>query len=289
MKSDIVREEIDLIKCVSNYLRDSFMSSPNNDELELKVEEKIPSPVTRYDKEAEIQIRNGLKKIHGEKINLIGEEKGRDTNEISKLTFYIDPIDGTDSFSNRLGESAISLGVLFGGSLIRGYVCDFTRGRLFMVDEGKKILIDLLRRSETEDGIIENPSFVNKDENYKICLGGPLKTRVDLFNNISKLGLFPYVNNGSFALMLSLAGFDCYDGLIVSPNKNIGETYDIAGGVPILQSNKNGILLDFFGEKFDIHKPRNGLIYMRNKQVYDKAILPNKELIREMGKSFRGL
>lgn len=85
--------------------------------------------VTRYDTSAEEQIRAMLAgRVPGSRI--VGEEDGAAGS--GPVTWYVDPIDGTNNFASGVPFFCVSIGAELAGRLVAGVVYDPVREELFV-------------------------------------------------------------------------------------------------------------------------------------------------------------
>ncbi|NLK67087.1 MAG: inositol monophosphatase [Campylobacteraceae bacterium] len=121
------------VLCVGDYLREVFRS---NVEFEQKRDQH--DLVTLHDKECERRIIALIKKYNPSGL-IIGEESGTLEGD-SKITWYIDPIDGTSNFVQGLAFFCAVVGVAVDDKMVAGAVYDPMADNLFSADDEKAYL-----------------------------------------------------------------------------------------------------------------------------------------------------
>lgn len=92
--------------------------------------------VTKYDKEIQTFLYNGLKRIVPDAA-LLGEEGDGNKELTDGYCFIIDPIDGTTNFVKGFQHSAISVGLAKDRELIIGVVYDPDLDNMYYAEKGK--------------------------------------------------------------------------------------------------------------------------------------------------------
>ncbi|MGO1538908.1 MAG: inositol monophosphatase family protein [Leucobacter sp.] len=96
--------------------------------------------VTKYDRACEEHIRNEILQ-HYPDSTIVGEEDGASEGS-GRLTWHIDPIDGTANFARGIALWAVSIGVALDGTVIAGVACDPANNHLFWADDRGAFLGD---------------------------------------------------------------------------------------------------------------------------------------------------
>ncbi|HET9067564.1 MAG TPA: inositol monophosphatase family protein [Amaricoccus sp.] len=89
--------------------------------------------VTRHDRESEAAIRSFiLERVPDSTI--VGEEDGPSGD--GRITWYVDPIDGTSNFARGLASWCVSVGAVSGDAIVAGALVDPVGGNVFSADLG---------------------------------------------------------------------------------------------------------------------------------------------------------
>ena len=102
-------------------------------ELEIGVKKDIHDVVTRYDGAAERHIREAILAARPDS-TIIGEEEGAHPGE-GRLTWFVDPIDGTSNFARGIAMWAVSIGVALDGEVVAAAVYDVANEQMFWADD----------------------------------------------------------------------------------------------------------------------------------------------------------
>lgn len=109
-------------------------------DLQVDLKSGIHDLVTRYDRACEARIREIVAAAFPES-TVVGEEEG--TSEgAGRLTWYVDPIDGTANFARGIPMWAVSIGVARDGEIVAGVIYDPTNDQLFWADDRGAFLVD---------------------------------------------------------------------------------------------------------------------------------------------------
>ena len=216
---------------------------------------KEDDPVTDRDIEAERIIIDTL--CIPLNMKVIGEESGYNTTkkESCKLTAIIDPLDGTKSYLRREFNTAVSIAIEEENQLIAGSVYDFMRDILYVGFKGNTYLV--------HNGKIEPfKQLITKEKIGIITTADPQKISKEDRMKLQKLRKDPKIHltgrNGSIALALAHTALGIYDSTIFFHEK-IGNVWDIAAGVYLLQCTKHQIS-DSYENPFDIYNTNNGIM-----------------------------
>lgn len=241
------QEDLEDVIRNATLLAGAYVKAHAFDYGEIEWKEK-DDPVTACDKEAERILRSEI----GRDCNahFVGEEFGIDSND-SDITVYIDPIDGTKSFSRGEFLSSVCVAAADKGELFTGYVYDFMRDILyfankegaFLEHQGKRLTLPLDRK------------FALSKKTF--TLGHDLYSQ--LMNKVTNINLRKQIASVGLSMAQLAAG--AYECLIMPPHRKNGETdvCDLAAGYFILK--KAGFILqDISFKEFAYQKPEKGLI-----------------------------
>ncbi len=155
--------------------------------------------------------------------NCVTEERVRSYRENAELTFVIDPIDGTDNFSNGMHSWCISVGML--DCLLRpigGIVYAPRLDLLFFADVGKPACVS--------NSILQPSLPVRKlDKLSGIVMSSRIHQQLDLTGFPGKARAM-----GTAALHLSMPA--AYQGVVGAIQDNKAFAWDIAGAHAVLSS-----------------------------------------------------
>lgn len=111
---------------------------------EVQYKRNFHDPVTVHDKRAEAAIRSVLFERAPESL-ILGEEEGRLIDSAgkqhaigedgSRVTWLVDPIDGTSNFASGLEWWCVSIGAVVGDDVVAGVIYQPTTNRLYRADE----------------------------------------------------------------------------------------------------------------------------------------------------------
>lgn len=240
-KNNIEKVLINVANEAGEFLRSKAF---NFGEVQMKGEN---DPVTQADKDAELLIREYVKKNLGNS-NFIGEELDDEKNIANRYTWIIDPIDGTKSFVKNHFNTSLSIavnsriGCIEDNSSFVSHACvyDFMRDIMYVgTPQGKK----LLYKGEEQNFEIENPFS-------KIKRTGKLELLVNSKGNeIGKkliqrgVPIELYKQNGSIALSMAQVAFGLYDGYLLGPSEK-GNYWDLAAGHQLLMLGDDFTVFD---------------------------------------------
>lgn len=113
----MLRDAIAMAQKVGEIHMDGFRTKT----LELDTKTTIYDVVTRVDKESEALLVKEISKKYPDH-NIIGEETGKHIHEGAKWSWVIDPLDGTNSYSQGLPVFCVSIGVTYENERMLGVV-----------------------------------------------------------------------------------------------------------------------------------------------------------------------
>ena len=202
------------------------------------VEKAAMDFVTEVDRDAESAIIGTVRSRFSDAV-VVGEElsPGGDITS-GRLTFIIDPLDGTTNFLHGFPHFAVSIGVTLGTRLVAAVVLNVPRGDLFTATLGKGVSLN---------GTNVTVSSIDSTSRALIGTGFPFKNP-DLLDTYARQ--FVEVSRstagirraGSAALDLADVACGRFDGfweLVLAP-------WDVAAGL-LLVSEAGGIVTDLSG------------------------------------------
>lgn len=134
--------------------------------------------VTEVDISVQSFIQTSLSKLYPE-IQFLGEEKDNDEIDMDKMTWILDPVDGTTNLMHDFHFSAISLALMSEREVVLGVVYNPYLDEMFYAEKGKGAFLngDPIHVSEESDFgrsliIIGTSSYYKKeaDENFDLFL-----------------------------------------------------------------------------------------------------------------------
>ena len=119
----MVIEVTDLINGISSLVKEcgQVILNADREKMAIDIKSGVADLVTEYDKNIQVQLEIGLKKLLPE-AKFIGEEGSSDELTDSGYAFIVDPIDGTTNFVKDYHHSAISVALLKGKDVVAGVV-----------------------------------------------------------------------------------------------------------------------------------------------------------------------
>lgn len=121
------------------------MEGFRNRDLGIDLKKDFHDMVTKYDRACEEHVRGEIMRAHPDS-TIIGEEEG-ESEGTGRLTWYIDPIDGTANFARGMALWTVSIGVARDGEMVAGAVYDPPNGHMFWADDRGAFLNDEPMRS----------------------------------------------------------------------------------------------------------------------------------------------
>lgn len=207
----------------------------------LKIEEKGRMDfASEVDRKAEAEIIKELKYSNPE-IGILGEETGYSAPRGgSKLTYVIDPLDGTSNYLHGIGHFCVSIALCEDGEPIHGVIFDPIRNDLFTASKGSGAMLNdkRIRVSDRKslDGAMIITGFPPRERER---ISPQLRTVEDLLTVAEDIR-----RTGSAALDLAYVAAgraDAYFEAGVKP-------WDIAAGVLLIRE-AGGKVSDFAGER----------------------------------------
>jgi myo-inositol-1(or 4)-monophosphatase len=226
---DAAREAADVIR----------QSAPELGKLEW-IEKAAADFVTEVDRGAESAILNTIRTAFPGAI-VLGEELSPEADSTSaRLTFIVDPLDGTTNFLHGFPHYAVSIGVAYGGELVAGVVHNVPRGDIFTASLGS---------GTTLNGQSVAVSSIDSTSRALVGTGFPFKNP-DLLEVYAQQ--FVAVSRqtagirraGSAALDLAdvaCGRFDAFWELVLAP-------WDVAAGI-LLVREAGGVVTDLAGAR----------------------------------------
>lgn len=109
-------------------------------DLKIDVKADMHDLVTHFDGACELYIREAILAAYPDS-SIVGEESEAVAGS-GRLSWFVDPIDGTANFARGIALWAISIGVALDGELIAGVIFDPANAQLFWADERGAFLRD---------------------------------------------------------------------------------------------------------------------------------------------------
>jgi len=178
----------------------------------------------------------------------------------SDYLWVVDPMDGTVNFTHAYPCVCASVGLLGGGELLAGAVCDPIRDELFTAEKGKGAALN---------GSPIRVSPVSALEGSLLCTGFPyrlVENPGETFRVFERVSLLAQGvrRDGSAALDICYVAAGRFDGFWERELK----PWDTAAGVLILRE-AGGLATDFSGRQFDPFVPE---IAATNSRIHDELI-----------------
>lgn len=129
-------EYLDFIIALAKKVGNLQLSYFRTDSLEIETKSNISDVVTRADKESEELIAQTVfERFPDHKI--LGEEGGFRGNENSEYLWVVDPLDGTNNFSQGIALFSVSIALQYNGETIVGVVYAPYLDELYYAEKGK--------------------------------------------------------------------------------------------------------------------------------------------------------
>lgn len=241
--SKITLEAITLAKKAGSLLKAGFKKN-----CIIKKKPGIHNLVTQYDLLSEKTIVLHIKKKFPHH-NILSEEMGEIDN-CDKITWIIDPLDGTVNFAHQIPMFAVSIAIQNASEIVSGVIYHPLTDELFVAEKskgaflnGKKIKVTNTKK--LKDAILATGFSYN-------FLKGPEKNIKKLIN-ILNFGL-PIRRIGSACLDLAYVAAGRFDGFWES---GLGP-WDIAAG-KLLIEEAGGIITNWDGSSF-VLKSKNAIL-----------------------------
>lgn len=212
------------------------------------------NPVTRQDKEAELEVVHVIKQSFPNH-SFLGEELGR-RGSASEYVWIIDPIDGTNNFVAGRDTYSVSIGLEHKGKIIVAAVYLPARDEMFTSNLGKGSHLNGRRVHVSTTSSLSSASitfsvFPGQENEYTNAMnqvkeGLPNAT---IFGFASEESADSTFGRGSMAAELCYVACGRIDGLIRLGQK----PWDVAGG-SLIVSEAGAELLDLKGYPADVYK-----------------------------------
>ena len=170
------------IRNLMEYIKiggDKALSEQSNVSRDYKNDGSI---VTHIDKELNSYLSEVITRLYPD-ANLVTEEAESEYNPEREYSFAVDPIDGTDSFSQGMPGWCVSVGLLKGKQPVAGIVYAPSWG----VSGGNMIFSDIDGSVEINGRKVEYTDNPLDSENYQIMAGSGLHRYCDLNNFKGKI------------------------------------------------------------------------------------------------------
>ncbi len=222
---------IPLIKTTGHFIKEQLFKV-EKEQIEVK---DLNSLVSYVDKQAEEELVAGLHKILPE-AGFITEENTI-LQEEKRLTWIIDPLDGTSNFLHRIPHFAISVGLMVEQKIMIGIVLNAYSGECFYSWKDGGAYLDG-RRIYVSDTVEVSNSLIATGFPYKVKDVAPLIRTLGHFMRHGR-GIRRF---GAAALDLAFVAcgrFDCY-------YESTLNAWDVAAGILLVQE-AGGKISDFEG------------------------------------------
>ena len=140
-------------------------------EIQIDVKTDMHDLVTHYDGACEAYIREAILAAYPDS-SIVGEENEAITGT-GRLSWFVDPIDGTANFARGIALWAVSIGVALDGELIAGVIFDPANAQLFWADQRGAFFRDTRNASAALDRPMHSWGYSNPAE-ATLALNFPL-------------------------------------------------------------------------------------------------------------------
>jgi len=188
--------------------------------------------------------------------SILAEERGSDTESLSRYHWVIDPLDGTTNFAHGFPFYAVSIGVEHEGRGLIGVVHDPVRDELFTAQRGDGARLNGQPIAVSSTAQLDQSLLVT---GFAYDIRDTPNNNLDHFSRFA-LHVQGLRRTGSAALDLCYVATGRFDGfweVKLSP-------WDMAAGVVILKE-AGGTVTDFKGQNHSIYQPElvasNGLVH----------------------------
>ncbi len=246
---DIKEHVIKVVKDAGEYLLDMQDS-------ELRIDYKEGnSPVTNIDKESEDKIIKALERYN---FNIVSEET-EIVNKRSEHTWFIDPLDGTETYIEGGESFGISIGLAKNNKIIFGAVYFPKKDKLYAAEKGKGVFMNEKRIKVSSQNLYSKSNLVISPSNYK---------KETVRKLIESMRLSPNYER-SFANKICLVAEGKMDATLYMPQHK----WDIAASDLILEE-AGGKLTNFNGEEiiYDLSNPEIGGVLATNSKLHKEYL-----------------
>lgn len=225
----------------SDLLKSGFYSN-----LDVSVKTHMHDLVTQFDVKAEETIISVIRKAYPDHA-IIAEESGTSNDPCNKITWIIDPLDGTWNFAKQIPSFAVSIAVAHKGVVYIGVCLDPISGELFIGRKGKGATMNGKKIS------------VSKTTSLKEC-GISLGAHVGL-SEIHKIALIR--RTGSSVLDLCYVAKGALDSFI----ENKLNVWDFAAAKLIVEE-AGGLVTDFSGNPLTLDHSQPSEVLATNNAMH---------------------
>ncbi len=215
--------------------------------------------VTIADTEAEATVVSIIRQKSPEH-NIIAEE-GKYRKTASEYTWIIDPLDGTNNFSQGLPIFCVSIGLAKNGKLLLGCIYDATRKELFYAERGKGAFLNSKRIAVSDRSALRDCMFVT---GFYYDRREPMRETLRQMESFLTKGIIGMRRLGSAALDLCNVAAGRVDGyweFMLNP-------WDFAAGKVIVEE-AGGRVTDRFGKEIGIQP---SYVVASNGRIHRKMI-----------------
>ncbi len=244
------------------------------------VTETYSEPVTIADTTASRLIVEGLAEAFPEDA-ILSEEEPDDTQRrlASERVWIIDPLDGTQGFTEKMGDFAVQIGLVVGGDPVLGIVYQPIGDRLFFATEGDGAYL-----SENSGGA-EQLAVSEKTEFSEMTIAVSRSHRSPRISRVFEhYGFKDEFRHGSVGLKVGFLARRMADIYIhLSPYTKFWDT----AAPQIILEEAGGALTDIFGERIDYAARdvcnQNG-VFASNGASQEAAVRHLRPLLTEFGR-----
>ncbi|REJ79272.1 MAG: hypothetical protein DWQ47_00575 [Acidobacteria bacterium] len=248
---------------------------------EKQITDSYSEPVTVADKTASRIIVDGLAAQFKDDAILSEEEPDNVERRLSSSRVWIiDPLDGTQGFTEKMGDFAVQIGLVIDGVPSVGVVFQPIGSRMFYASKGSGAFL-------SENGDEARALTVSGKEDFKeMTIAVSRSHRSPKMNRIFEhYGFADEFRHGSVGLKIGFLARQMADIYIhLSPYTKFWDT----AAPQVILEEAGGLLTDIFGEKIDYTledvRNHNGIL-STNGVSKDAAVAHLKPLLAEFGRS----
>lgn len=240
-------------------------------EIEKKSKSSLHDVVTIYDTQAETLIFSHIREKYPDSL-LLGEESGFSEIPSDKLTWIVDPLDGTINFSRKIPIFTVSIGVVYDEEVICGVIYDPMTNELFIAKKGQGVYLngEKIKVSNTQN--IEEGVYAI---GFPYVINGTSTENTNFYFNLLNQGI-PLRNIGSGALNLAYVAAGRYDGFwipaLYSWDLCAGKLMIEESGGKVTKQNGTALPSLITTDSFDM-LATNGILHSKILEAFNKKKL----------------